>query len=51
MSDVEVSLRLAVHLVMSGRVKSDVAIALDGAQVKVGQTQHFDVSGYLSLLG
>ncbi len=51
MSEAEVSLRLAVHLVMSGRVKSDVAVALDGAQVKVGQTQHFDVSGFLGSLG
>ena len=51
MSEAEVSLRLAVHLTMSGRVKSDVAVALDGAQVNIGQTQHFDVPGFLSSLG
>lgn len=51
MAEAEVSLRLAVHLIMSGRVKSDVEVALDGAQVKVGQTQHFDVPSFLSSLG
>lgn len=51
MPEAEVSLRLAVHLVTSSRVKSDVAVALDGAQVKLGQTQHFDVSGFLRSLG
>lgn len=51
MSEAEVSLRLAVHLVTSGLAKSDVAVALDGAQVKIGQTQHFDVPGFLSSLG
>jgi len=51
MSETEVSLRLAIHLVMSGRVKSDVVVALDGAQVKIGQTQHFDVPEFLRSLG
>ena len=51
MSEAEVSLRLAGHLVRAGRVKSDVEVALDGAQVKIGQTQHFDVPGFLSSLG
>lgn len=51
MSEAEVSLRLAVHLVTSGRVKSNVAVALDGAQVKIGQTQQFDVPRFLSSLG
>ncbi len=51
MSEAEVSLRLAIHLVMSGRVKSDVEVALDGAQVRIGQTQHFDVPCFLKSLG
>jgi hypothetical protein len=51
MSETEVSLRLAIHLVMSARVKSDVVVALDGAQVKIGQTQHFDVPEFLRALG
>lgn len=51
MSEAEVSLRLAVHLVTSGLAKSDVSVALDGAQVQIGQTQHFDVLGFLNSLG
>jgi hypothetical protein len=51
MSETEVSLRLAIHLVVSGRVKSDVVVALDGAQVQIGQTQHFDVPEFLRFLG
>ena len=51
MSEAEVSLRLAVHLIVSGRVKSDVAVALDGAQVKILQKQHFDVRGFLNSIG
>ncbi len=51
MSEAEVSLRLAIHLVISGQADSDVAVALDGAQVKIGQKQHFDVPGFLSSLG
>ena len=51
MSEAEVSLRLAIHLVVSGRAQTDVVIALDGAQVKIGATQHFDVSGFLAPLG
>jgi hypothetical protein len=51
MPEAEVSLRLAIHLVMSGRVKSDVVVALDGAQVKVGATRHFDVLHFLHALG
>lgn len=50
MSEAEVSLRLAVHLVTSGRAKSDIAVGLDGAQVKIGQMQHFDVQGFLGSL-
>ena len=51
MSEAEVSLRLAIYLVMSGLVRSDVEVALDGAQVKIGQKQHFDVMGFLRPLG
>ena len=51
MPEAEVSLRLAIHLITSGLVKSDVEVALDGAQVKIGQNHHFDVIGFLRSLG
>lgn len=51
MSEAEVSLRLAIHLVSTGRVKSDVIVALDGAQIKNGSTKHFDVLSFLHVLG
>ena len=51
MSEAEVSLRLAVHLIATGRVASDVNVALDGAQVKVGDVRHFDVPSFLGTLG
>jgi hypothetical protein len=51
MSEAEVSLRLAVHLVSSARAASDVQVALDGAQVKVGFVRHFDVPSFLGALG
>lgn len=51
MPEAEVSLRLAIHLILSGLVKSNVEVALDGAQVKTGHSQHFDVIGFLRSLG
>jgi hypothetical protein len=51
MSEAEVSLRLALYLIANRRVVSDVAVAIDGAQVKVRETQHFDVVGFLRTAG
>lgn len=51
MSEAEVSLRLAIHLASCGHVKSDVSVALDGAQIRIGTTQHFNVPSFLEALG
>lgn len=51
MSEAEVSLRLAIHLVSTKRAASDVQVALDGAQVKLGAVRHFDVASFLHALG
>ncbi len=51
MSEAEVSLRLANYLVSSGRATNSVSVALDGAQVKTGQTNHFNVASFMQTLG
>jgi|SRR6266545_8378903 len=51
MSEAEVSLRLAMHLASSGRAATSVSVAIDGAQVKVGKTEHFNVAAFLQPLG
>lgn len=51
MAEAEVSLRLAAHLALTGRAAHPISVAIDGAQVKVGETSHFDVRAFLSTLG
>jgi len=51
MSEAEVSLRLAVYLASSGRATISVSVAIDGAQVKVGHTEHFNVAAFMRSLG
>lgn len=51
MAEAEVSLLLALHLIRSGLAHSDVSVALDGAQVRVGDQQHFEVPAFLSRYG
>lgn len=51
MSEAEVSLRLAVHLASSGRATTSISVAIDGAQVKVGQTEHFNIAAFMRQLG
>jgi hypothetical protein len=51
MSEAEVSLRLAHHLVAAGFAQSRVIVALDGAQVGRGEVEHFGVAAFLSTLG
>lgn len=51
MSEAEVSLLLANHLIVSGKTISDVSVALDGAQVKLGTKQHFDVQNFMAQRG
>ena len=47
MPEAEVSLRLAVFLLRSKLVSSDVSVALDGAQIKTGNTIHFHIYEFL----
>ena len=51
MSEAEVSLLLAIHLIVSERTLSDVQVALDGAQIKIGDNHHFNVVEFLHTHG
>jgi len=51
MSEAEVSLRLAHHLVVADLARASVHVALDGAQVSLRGIQHFDVPAFLASLG
>lgn len=50
MTEAEVSLRLAIHLASSGRAEN-IEVALDGAQIKTGTTEHFNPHDFLLGLG
>lgn len=51
MSEAEVSLRLAFHLVSHDLVTSDVAVAIDGAQIKTLDKYHFPITEFLEQNG
>jgi hypothetical protein len=51
MSEAEVSLRLAFYLVERRLVASDVAVAIDGAQVQTAGTVHFPMADFLNGYG
>lgn len=51
MGEAEVSLLLALHLIRSGLAHADVSVALDGAQIRLGDQQHFDVPAFMSRHG
>jgi hypothetical protein len=51
MSEAEVTLRLAISLIESGHVVGDVQTAIDGAQVKTGNTTHFPIIEFLNTHG
>ena len=51
MPEVEVSLRLAIFLATSGKANSPIDVAIDGAQVKIGETVHFDVVQFMNSQG
>jgi hypothetical protein len=48
MSEAEVSLRLAFHLLDNGLAASDVDVAIDGAQIRTGGTVHFSIAEFLT---
>jgi hypothetical protein len=47
MAEAEVCLVLALFLIKNGLVSSDVSVALDGAQIKTGDTIHFPIHEFL----
>lgn len=48
MTEAEVSLRVAFHLLRRRLVSSDVEVAIDGAQVRTGNTVHFPIEAFLA---
>jgi hypothetical protein len=51
MPEAEISLRLALGLIDQGLAKGRVDVAVDGAQVRTGQTVHFDPARFLGSAG
>ncbi len=51
MTESEVSLRLAIHLITTGRAQADVSVALDGAQVRLLDRLHFEVIAFMAKQG
>lgn len=51
MAEAEVSLRLAFGLIASGKVSSQIEVAIDGAQVRTGNTIHFPIVEFLTHYG
>lgn len=51
MPEAEVSLRLAFWLLERGYADGRVDVAIDGAQVRIGDTVHFNLSGFLAERG
>lgn len=51
MPEAEVTLRLAMAVIIGGHTGKDVLAAIDGAQVKTGNTVHFPILEFLNSLG
>jgi hypothetical protein len=51
MPEAEVSLRLAFWLLERNHAEGRVDVAIDGAQVRVGDTIHFNLTGFLEAHG
>jgi len=51
MPEAEVSLRLAFWLVQNNRVKGGVRVAIDGAQVAIGEDIHFPLLNFMNSNG
>lgn len=47
MTEAEVILYLAMHYIRNGFTKEHVAISIDGAHIKTGNTVHFDIFAFL----
>jgi hypothetical protein len=51
MTEAEVSIRLGLYLLRNGLSAGDVSVAIDGAQVKTGNTVHFDLPAFMAEMG
>jgi len=51
MPEAEVTLRLAIALIVNGHVVNDIRVAIDGAQIKTGKTNHFPIVEFLNSNG
>ncbi|HAJ27528.1 MAG TPA: hypothetical protein DCG53_09850 [Syntrophus sp. (in: bacteria)] len=51
MPEAEVTLRLAIALIVRNHVVGDVVVAVDGAQVKTGTRVHFPIVEFMNSLG
>lgn len=51
MTEAEVSLRLAFWLINKNSAVDRISIAIDGAQIRTGDTVHFDLAGFLNKFG
>ncbi len=51
MPEAEVSLRLAFWLLEHGEAEPPIEVAIDGAQVRIGDTVHFDLPNFLRSYG
>lgn len=51
MPEPEVSLRLAINLIDSGRTDQEVCVSLDGAHIKIKDKILFDLAGFMATLG
>jgi hypothetical protein len=51
MPEAEVSLRLAIHLLSQRKASGIVSVAIDGAQVRVGETIHFAIQDFMATQG
>ncbi|MDK2912979.1 MAG: hypothetical protein PWR29_1936 [Methanolobus sp.] len=47
MSEAEVSINLALYLIRNELVSSDVWVAIDGAQIRTGNTLHFPIEDFM----
>lgn len=51
MQEPEVSLRIAISYIQSGRACANVNVSIDGAHIKTKENVHFDIEGFLNKNG
>lgn len=51
MTEPEVSLKIAMHFIQSGKTLENVFVSIDGAHIKTKDTMHFEIIDYLQKNG